>query len=252
MTRLVSRYAQVQGWKIHTRTAAGRAGSKGYPVVLVHGLSQSSRYFIPLAECLGQDFPVFAPDFPGYGLSDKPAHTLSVREMADLLAAWMNLMGMAQADLVGNSLGCNVITELALRHPGLVRRAVLAGPGVDIFRRTALQQVGRTLVAAFHERFSLIPRVLFDYALASPRRSLAALRHALNHPIEQRLPLMEMPTLVIRGEKDPIAPQDWIDEVMRLLPRGRLVILPKYGHGVHYSLPGATAQVITAFFHEDM
>jgi 2-hydroxy-6-oxonona-2,4-dienedioate hydrolase len=243
---LRSRYDKVHGWKVHSRSAySPRPGS--CPVVLVHGLSQSSRYFFPLAEQLGQNFDVYALDFPGYGLSDKPDHTLSIAEMADLLAAWMTVLHIDKACIVGNSMGCNVIAEMALRHPARIHRAVLVGPTVDKYRRSAPQQILRTIAAAFHEEFSIIPRVLLDYTLAGIRRSFTALNHVLTHSIEDLLPLMEMPTLVIRGENDPLSPQDWVEEVVRLLPDGRLAVLPVYGHGVHYSLSRETAQLVGDF-----
>lgn len=248
---LYSRWDKVQGWRVHARVSAEPGQGQGPALVLVHGLSQSSRYFIPLAELLSQSCPVFVPDFPGYGLSEKPKNALSVAAMADLLAAWMSVVGLQRAVLIGNSLGCQVTAELALRHPDRLERAVLIGPTVDRRRRSAVQQIARTFLAAFYEDFSLIPRVLLDYGLAGPRRSLQALRYSLDHPIEDRLPLLRVPALVVRGDRDPLSPQAWAEEVARLLPQGRLVVIPGGGHGVHYSLARQTSRAVLAFIEEE-
>jgi 2-hydroxy-6-oxonona-2,4-dienedioate hydrolase len=244
---LSSRWDYAQGWKVHARVSSLCPDHDRHPLVLVHGLSQSSRYFIPLAERLSRNFSVYVPDFPGYGLSEKPAQALNVSEMADFLSAWMSVVEIGSAVLVGNSLGCQVIAEMALRHPGRLYRAVLIGPTVDRRRRTPVQQIVRTLRAGLYEDLSLIPKVLFDYALAGVRRSFQAMQHAINHEVEHLLPHMSVPTLVVRGSRDPLCPQRWAEEVNSFLPDGRLVIIPGGGHGVHYSLAGETAKVILDF-----
>ncbi|ABY28598.1 alpha/beta fold hydrolase [Methylorubrum extorquens] len=58
-------------------------------------------------------------------MSEKPPQALTVRELADALAAWMHEVGLKRAAFVGNSLSCEVTVELALHHPELVSRLVL-------------------------------------------------------------------------------------------------------------------------------
>lgn len=60
------------------------------PVVLLHGLGVSSRYFRSLASLLSRDRLVLAPDLPGTGLSEHPRHILGVRELSDTLGAWLD------------------------------------------------------------------------------------------------------------------------------------------------------------------
>ena len=60
---------------------------------------------------------VFAPDLPGFGGSEKPSRVLDLPGLSDALAAWMGGVGVGRAALVGNSLGCQIIADLALRHP---------------------------------------------------------------------------------------------------------------------------------------
>ncbi len=116
------------------RRPAGRA-----PVVLVHGLGVSSRYMRPLARHLATDLRVHAPDLPGFGRSGKPRRVLSIPELADWLAAWMEAAGLRRAALVGNSLGCEILVELVLRHPERVERLVLQGRTPEPGARTARQ-----------------------------------------------------------------------------------------------------------------
>jgi 2-hydroxy-6-oxonona-2,4-dienedioate hydrolase len=232
---------------VHSRVSAGAPVESRPPLVLVHGLSQSSRYFIPLAKCLGENYSVLVPDFPGYGLSEKPPNALNVAEMADLLSAWMSVNQVERAVLVGNSLGCQVIAEMGLRHPARVAQAVLIGPTVDPRRRSPTEQILRTLRAGFYEELSLIPRVLLDYALAGVRRSFQGMLYAIYHEVENLMPHLDVPTLVVRGSRDLLSPQKWAEDVTALLPQGQLVIIPGGGHGVHYSLVEQTSAAIQEF-----
>lgn len=72
-----------------------------------------------------------------------------------------------------------------------------------------------------------------DYADAGMRRTIATFRAALADRIEDKLPLVKVPTLVARGERDVIVPQGWAERVAGLLPRGELVVVPGAGHTVN-------------------
>lgn len=238
----------VRGLRMFARVGAGPPPRCRAPtVVLVHGQVISSLYMVPTARRLARDFPVLAPDLPGFGLSDKPRRVLSIPELADALAAWMDAAGLRSAALVANSLGCQVVVDLAARRPEMVEALVLAGPTMDAGARTAWAQVGRWVRDWPGERPSLALAHLRDFALAGPRRALRTFRYALADRIEDNLPRVAAPTLVVRGERDPIAPQRWVEQVTQLLPRGRLAVIPDGPHCVNYSTPDAFARVVRAF-----
>jgi 2-hydroxy-6-oxonona-2,4-dienedioate hydrolase len=140
------------------------------PVVLVHGLGVSSRYMVPIARHLAPDLQVFAPDLPGFGRSDKPDHVLTIRQLADALAAWMSAAGLRRAMFIGNSLGCEILVELALRHPERVVSLVLQGPTPEPAARTASQQIWRYIVTGQYERSPLSWVSASDYMICGVRR----------------------------------------------------------------------------------
>lgn len=92
---------------------------------------------MPTAERLGGDFCVYVPDLPGFGESAHPAKTLDVPGLADALAAWMGPIGVPRAALLGNSFACQIIIDLAARHP---------------------QRVAHTLVHTAPERLAAVTR----------------------------------------------------------------------------------------------
>lgn len=236
---------------MHARVSVNRPLAEAPAVVLVHGLIVSSRYMVPTAERLAPFFPVFAVDLPGFGRSGDPARTLDVPELADRLASWMEASSLERAVLVGNSFGCQVIAELAVRHPGRVAGVVLAGPSMDPRARNALIEILRLLADWPREKPSLTLIFLRDLIQAGLGRGWRTFRYALADRIEAKLPLIQAPALVVRGSRDPIVPGRWAEEAARLLPRGRLAVIPGAPHAVNYSAPDELVRILRSFLSEN-
>jgi 2-hydroxy-6-oxonona-2,4-dienedioate hydrolase len=243
-------WVEVKGLRMHARVLDGKAPPEAPAIVLVHGLTVSSRYMMPVAQWLAPHYRGYAPDLPGFGRSANPDHTLNVTELADALAGWINAVGLTKPVLLGNSFGCQVIVEFALRHPQMLERAVLQGPSIDAKRRTPLQQVVRWLVSSLREPPSMSLIIVRDFIDGGLRRTLRTLWYALTDPIEKKLPDMQAPTLVVRGSKDEIAPQDWVEQVANLLPRGRLEVIQGATHTLNYAAPQELARVVRAFVED--
>lgn len=244
---LRSRWDRVGDATIHARVSVNPPASSSPVIVLVHGLVISSLYMVPTAVRLAHYFPVLAPDLPGFGKSSKPGHVLRIAELADSLAAWLRALGLKQVVLVGNSLGCQIIAEFATRHSHFIQSAVLAGPTMDAGARSAHRQIGRWLRDWTRERPSLAPAHARDYYEAGLYRAWKTFRYALEHPIEDRLPFLAAPTLVVRGANDVIVPQEWTEEVVARLPNGRLTVIPGAPHVVNYTTPLEFTRIVRGF-----
>lgn len=249
---LEHRYIDVHGKPMHYVGSVPPADPHP-PVVLVHGVGLSYRYMIPTAELLVNDFRVYVPDLPGFGKSYKPWRTQTIAQLADGLAEWMDAVHLDRAALLGNSVGCQIIVKLAVRHPEKVLRAVLQGPTVDPAGRTFREQFRRWRENRQTEgRRKKGPIVVKDYWECGPRRLINTFGYALQHRMEDDLPRMRCPTLVVRGEIDPIIPQRWAEEVERLLPDGRLVILgDNVSHTANFEAPEDLVRVSKPFFEEE-
>jgi len=223
------------------------SAAKGAPIVFVHGLGVASRYLLPTAKLLAAEYPCYLPELPGFGGSAKPDHILDVPELADALHAWTLASGVRPAIMLGNSLGCQVIVEMALRHPHSITHAVLVGPTIDPARPSVLGQLCRGLLDLPRERLRFYPIMAADYFRAGPVRMYRTLRYGIEHHVERKLPLVHVPTLVVRGERDPIVPQAWAKEVTRLLPHGRLVVIPGATHVANYFAPGPLTEAVQNF-----
>jgi 2-hydroxy-6-oxonona-2,4-dienedioate hydrolase len=239
---------RVDDLDIAVRTWPG--GSDGRPAVLVHGLVVSSRYHVPVGDRLARRRPVLAPDLPGFGASDRPSGHPDTRALGGLLARWLDAADLGPVALVANSYGCQIATHTALARPDLLDRLVLLGPTMDPRGRRVGEQLRRWARESRTQTSALQRILLRDYAKAGPRRALATFRHALADRIEDRLPHLHTPTLVVRGTRDPIVPQRWAEEAAGLLPDGQLAVLPGATHAVNHEQPAQTARVLDRFLSD--
>lgn len=232
--------------RIHARVGRNNGGGKP-ALVLVPGLVVTSRNVAPTARLLQEDFSVYALDLPGFGKSDKPARVLSVPQLATALWEWMDAAGLPDAHFLGNSFGCQVIVEAAYRHPERVGRLLLTGPALDPAIRTFWKPIFRLFQDGFYEP-SLIPPTIYDFLEMGPRRVWGTYQAALADRPEDKLPSLPMPVLLVRGERDPIADQPWLERMARLLPNAQTRTLPRSPHALAFSAPGEVARLAKAFF----
>jgi pimeloyl-ACP methyl ester carboxylesterase len=223
----------------------------GPPVVLVHGYGVSGTYMLPLARALAPSYSAFVPDLPGQGRSEQLRGKVSLGSLADALGDWIEANALGRPTLVANSMGCQIVTELAVRRPAEAGSLVLIGPTVDPARRAARHQLFGALRDGAREPLSLVAIAARDDAAVGLRALLATARVVLADRIEDRLPLIEQPTVVVRGEEDGFISRAWAERVATLLPRGRLVPIAGEAHAVHYTRPDLVAGIISELSLEE-
>jgi 2-hydroxy-6-oxonona-2,4-dienedioate hydrolase len=216
-------------------------------VILVHGLALSGQYMVPTARALGPFCQVYVPDFPGFGDSGKPSRVLDVPKLADSLAAWMEAMELNESVLLGNSFGCQIIGEFAVRHPQKVQRAILQGPTTDPDERSWIMQFIRWRQNAPFNPPRMSDVADIDYEKCGLVRAITTFEFGLRHELERILPFIAVPTLVVRGESDPICTQGWAERVERLLPDGALVLIADAAHTLVFTDPEKLASAVRSF-----
>ena len=236
-----SYWSFVHGRPVHAR---GRPRPGAPSVVLVHGLLVSSRYMEPTARHLQGEVDLWAPDMPGFGRSQGPARALDVPGLGDSLRAWMKSRGLGGVVMLANSFGCQYAVDLLARDPHAARALVLAGPTMDPEERTALRQAARWTANGPKEPPSLAGVIARDLVDCGLRRVALTYRHGLHDAIEEKLPRVRIPTVVMRGERDPLVTERWAEQATALLPDGRLVVVPGAGHTLNYNAPEVTANVV--------
>lgn len=249
--QLVSVWDTVGGVRIHGRVAES---GRGVPIVFVPGLGVSTRYMEPTMTRLAGVFPVAGLDLPGFGRSESPPRPFSLAEHAQTLTHWLDARGIGPAILVGNSYGCQVIVECVARTPERAVGLVLNAPTMDPAHRNALTMLARVLTDAPREPWRLAVLVTRDYLRAGPRRLLATLGHALADRIEEKLPGIAQPTLVVCGARDPVVTVRWASECARLVglehpgaAGGTMQCVATAAHALPYDDPATFAAIIVNF-----
>ncbi|PZR53875.1 alpha/beta hydrolase [Xylanimonas oleitrophica] len=192
-------------------------------VVLVHGLGSSARAYRHLVGPLSQDAEVHAVDLPGFGASPRPRRDVTVAAHAAALAAYLrqHVGGRPRPVVVGHSMGAQVVGQLLADHPDAVGAGVLLGPTSDPRARTLPQQALRLGLDALGEAPGAVGNLLVDTLVRSgPPYYVAQLRHVVEHHLEQVLPRVEVPVVVVRGDRDPVAPSSWTALLAASAPRG--------------------------------
>jgi 2-hydroxy-6-oxonona-2,4-dienedioate hydrolase len=243
-------WTDIDGLRMHSLVSTDRVSSDAPVIILVHGSGLSGRYMIPTAQQLTAEFRIYVPDLPGFGDSDKPQKVLEVPELADWLAAWMPATGLQRGSLLGNSFGCQVIADLAARYPERVERAILQGPTTPPDERSWFWQFIRWRQNQRYNPASLGQVTNDDYRKCGLRRMYWSFQNQLTDRIEAKAPRIRAPVLVVRGEHDPIAHQRWCEEIARLCPQGRLVLIPGVAHTLCYTAPAQLAAVTRSFVNE--
>ena len=191
------------------------------PVVLVHGLAGSSRWWRETEAALRARHRVHVLDLPGFGserrsrfvLADAPARVAEALEP------------IAPAHLVGHSLGGLVCARVAARRPELVDRLVLVAPAGALQPRRVRSHALPLALALRAARPSFLRLLAADALRAGPWTILAAAREVVRDDVLPDLRLISAETLLVWGERDSIVPPS-LGEVFRTeLPRARLEVM---------------------------
>jgi 2-hydroxy-6-oxonona-2,4-dienedioate hydrolase len=255
----VSTFTQVLGHEVHalaTRGVTGPPGEadghceKSTQIVMIHGALASRRYLLPTAELLAKHVQVFVPEMPGHGASSRPPKALSVEDQADVLYEWFQLNGLSRTHVFANSYGCQVAAQLTAKHPEIVDRLILSGPTSDPAAPSLIQQAYRLYIDGFSEPKGAQGQLFADLSdMSIPIAFETALRMVRDN-IKPKLAMISCRTLVLRGERDTVAPQQWTEEVASCVANSRFHVIPKAPHCVNYANPSELTSIILEFLRE--
>lgn len=222
---------------------SGGEGARDY--VLVHGIGVSPAYFRPLAEELALGDRVHAVELPGFGRTRTPRRPLSIEDFAACVWAALDELGVAAPVLVGHSMGAQVVVEMALRRPASQLVALL-GPTVDAGAHSVVRQGLRLAWDTATEPPVVAATILRDYFRCGLPWYLATLRGMMRHRIEQRIPLVTAPVLLMRGARDRISPLRWLERLARAARDARVRVVPGQAHVLMYRGAAPVADCLRA------
>jgi len=224
--------------------ATYRVAGAGEPVVLVHGLSGSWRWWGPVLESLNERRRVYVPELPRLG------RRLPAAELTRWLARWLDAAGLERVDLVGHSLGGLIAAELAAEEPRRARRLALVAPA-GIPCGTSLLSRAARLTGTLYDLRRRLPTVVGDALHAGPLSLLRGALFASERDLSTELASVQARTLLVWGEDDRLLPPRIAAEWQRVLPGVRLVSL-RCGHVPMWEAPRELASCLLAFLDEEV
>lgn len=211
---------------------------EGEPVVLFHGGAGHSDHWSNQVPALMERFRVIVIDARGHGRSTRDTTPFSYAQMADDALAVLDELKVDTFSVAGWSDGGVIALDLAIRHPRRVKRLFVLGTN---FAVSGGKGGSSPALTAYFERCAV------DYAKLSPTPKgytafLAALRPMWrsqpNYTPEQ-LEGITAATVVADGAHDEIVRQPHLEEMVKLIPKARLVLIPDSSHLVLWQQPAA-------------
>lgn len=236
---------------IFYRAALHAAPEGTLPIIHLHGFGISGRYLVPTAERLAPFHPAYVPDLPGYGRSPRPPHPLSIPELAMEVIAFMDALGIERAVLLGNSMGCLVALECALRFPHRIARAIMVSPAGGAHNQPLPRGIAQLGVDSLRESRGMFRIALTDYLRFGLVNSVRLFRDMTHFATSERATDLEVPTLVIIGARDPLVSPSSLRNLVSAQPNMTMVVQDRAAHAINFSHPRSLSLVVRAWLAGD-
>lgn len=260
------------------------AGEEGPAVILLHGLAASADIWEKNLEFLAEGYRLYAPDLPGFGLSERPQEPLSSGMLIRFLADFMDTLGIHRATLIGLSLGGALALGFALLYPDRMERLVLvssAGLGKETslaLRLASVPGVGKWFIRPNRRAMAcLFRRIVYNAgtitedfvdryhgylkipesreAIVSVLRGSLTFRGVKPEILDillKGLRTLKAPTLIIWGRQDRIFPVKHAFHAREEMREATLYIFEKCGHMPNFEHPQTFNRIVRTFLRKNV
>ena len=242
----------------------------GETLLMIHGFGADKDNWLRFARHLTERYQVIALDLPGFGDSSKPNASYDVGTQAERLASFVQALKIDRLHLIGNSMGGHIAALYAARYPQRVSSlALFDNAGVNAPQKSELIQrlergVANPLVVKTAQDYDRLLEFVFvePPVLPSPVKDYMAQRAIANSahyqqifaqlveryiPLEPELPKIQVPTLLLWGDRDRVLDVSSIEVMRPLLLQPSVVIMQDCGHAPMIERPEETAEHYQAF-----
>jgi pimeloyl-ACP methyl ester carboxylesterase len=274
-TALQAIWLEVDGMRIHCLTA----GESGAPVVLLHGagVDSASLSWSEVIGPLSTHHQVFAPDLPGYGLSDRPDIQYTMDFYVSFVEHLLDVLHLEKVSLVGISMGGAIALVLTLRSPVWVEKLVLVDTyGIQdkvvahklsylYVHLPFLDELSWWLIGRSRSlvRWSLLAGLIYNparlsdelvervyQAVREPRAGKAYIsfqRSGLHSNFTTRLHEITVPTLIVYGAEDTAVPLAYVQRAHALISNSELYIMQECRYWPQGEKPEEFSRVVGSF-----
>lgn len=236
---------------------------EGKPLILLHGWLASLETMKPLQKYLANWFKVYNVDIIGFGKSDLPDKPMNTNDFGDFLSDFINALKIENPILIGHSNGGKTIINYAGRSLGKVNKIVLIDSTgikpkrkINYYFKVYTFKMVKNIVKILPKRFdNLREKALNKFGSADYKSSPEILRKTMNIILneDQRkiMPNINVPTLMIWGDKDTATPLEDAKKMEKIIPNSGIAVLEGAGHFSYLDRLNQCFLILDEFFKDD-
>jgi pimeloyl-ACP methyl ester carboxylesterase len=246
-------YVSALGVNLHYQDTG--PSKNAIPIVFLHGFGASLQTWDTWVQALSEDYRVISVDLPGFGLTgEDPSGIYTDQRSVEVLEAFLKELKIPKVVLVGNSMGGKLAWQFTARYPNQVSKLVLispdgyASPGIQYGKKPDVPAIADLYRYFFSKTFLVMnlkpayadPNTLndalvnryYDLMLAPGVRGaiLGRMQQTVLQDPVPSLASIQVPTLLIWGEKDAFIPISNSNDYLKVMPNVKRVSLPNIGH----------------------
>ena len=234
-------------------------------LLLIHGLGASAERWEHVIPNFAKNYRVIVPDLIGCGQSDKPTVDYTTSYLSEFIKKFLSHIGINKVAIIGSSLGGQIAAEFASRNNDIVEKLVLVSPSgimkhttpaLDAYIMAALYPNDETAQHAF-EMMSVdkhideitikgfVKRMKLPNAKMAFMSTLLGLKDA--EVISQKLSSINLPTLIIWGENDPVIPIKYASSFVTGINDCRFIKMLGCAHTPYVEMPDKFYKLVYDF-----
>jgi pimeloyl-ACP methyl ester carboxylesterase len=217
-----------------------RVEGDGAPLVCVHGLAASARWWDRIVPALVRERELHLVDLPRFSALSR----FRPGDAADWLVRWLDAAGIERPALLGHSLGGLLAAQVAMRTE-LERLVLIAPVGLPTGRGLAAETL--ELVVSGRLTPSFLPSIVRDALRCGPENVLRGGLYARTLDLGESLGTIAAPTLLVWGDRDRLVPFALAERWRNAIPDARLVVVEGAGHIPMVQSPSLVAEAVLEF-----
>ncbi len=256
-------FTELEGLKINY-VCEGKKSNNKPDILMLHGWGANIKLFSQIINHLSPYFRVIALDLPGFGESDEPKEPWNVDNYVDFVIKFCEKIGIKSCFIIAHSFGGRITIKLMSRDnlPFKVEKIVLTGSaGIRPKQsakskfKTKCYKIGKKMLSSKICQ-KLMPNALenfrkkngsADYNAASPVMRQCLVK-VVNEDLTELIPNINVPTLLIWGEKDDAVPLSDGQLMEKLISDAGLVVFEGCGHFAFLEQGGRFCRILDSFF----
>lgn len=244
----------------------------GESLILLGGLTANCREWLRVSDNLAQEFKVYRPENRGAGRTTGWTADLSIKQMANDIALFIETLGLDSCYVVGHSMGGAILQQLCIDHPKRIKAAIIvssfayfptasqlyiesssallaAGLSMELVLRTIYTRLyGSEFLSKEANISSELQRMLMDPVPQTPEGYVAQVQAIKTFDSRAYLSKIQCPTLIVNGTEDVLTPTYLSEELHKEINHSKLHLIPNCGHMIPQEKPSQLTQCILGFF----